>query len=269
MKTILLILFSLVGFLSFSQAPTFDWAKRWGYQTFGQISSVFATDMAIDNFGNSYVLSFGNTQVNFNPDDNPLITAPSQGCGAISKYNSNGSLIWVKFIVKTGGTYGECTPKKIFIKNNFIYYTGQINTNGLVDFDFSNNSNNLSGSLSFISKIDLDGNFQWVKEFGNNSSNINDISVDNLENVLITGRFQNSLSFDAQTITSIGGDDIFVAKFDLNGNHIWIKGFGGSTSFIDSGNGIVTAPNGDIYVIGNFEGAVDFDPNVGIRVSFP
>jgi hypothetical protein len=45
----------------------------------------------------SSISSFGNTQVNFNPDDNPLITAPSQGCGAISKYNSNGSLIWVKF----------------------------------------------------------------------------------------------------------------------------------------------------------------------------
>ena len=262
MKAILLFIFSLIGILAFSQAPTFDWAKKWGYLSNGQISGIYANDMVLDSQGNSYVLSYGNTQVNFNTTGTPLITAPSQGCGAISKFDGLGNLIWVKFIVKTGGTYGSCTPQKIKIKGNYIYYSGKISTDGLIDFDFSNNNSSLSGENCFISKIDLDGNFQWVKSFGNGNAQINDISVDYLDNLIATGKYQNSISLASQTITSNGSNDVFVAKWDTNGNPIWVKGFGGTETFFgDSGNGIATSTNGDIYVVGNFGGSVDFDPS--------
>ncbi len=264
MKTILLFIFSIVGILAYCQAPTFDWAKKWGYLSFGQISGVYANDLVLDSLGNSYVLSYGNTQVNFNTTGTPPITAPSQGCGAISKFDILGNLIWVKFIVKTGGTSGSCTPQKIKIKGNYLYYSGKISTDGLIDFDFSNNNSNLSGANCFVSKIDLDGNFQWVNSFGNGNTQINDISVDYLDNVIATGKYQNSITLASQTITTNGADDVFIAKWNANGTPQWIKGFGGNTTFIDEGNGITTSTNGNIYVIGNFQGTVDFDPNSGV-----
>ena len=46
----------------FSQITNFDWVKTWGYMQYGQINSIYAQDMVIDNFGNSYVLSTGITQ---------------------------------------------------------------------------------------------------------------------------------------------------------------------------------------------------------------
>ena len=156
MKAILLFIFSIIGILAFSQAPTFDWAKRWSS------TGAVEYDMALDDNGNSYVLSTGGTQDNFNPESNTPIYASSSGSGAISKFNQNGNLIWVKFIVHSGGfTSGGCIPKRIFIRGNNIYYTGEFNTNSSFDFDFGSSQSLLSGSGCFVSKIDLNGNFQW------------------------------------------------------------------------------------------------------------
>ncbi len=258
MKTILLFIFSMMGILAFSQAPTFDWAKRWSSTGFSEY------DMVIDSIGNSYVLSDGDTQDNFNPTGSPIY-APTSGCGAISKFDPNGTLIWVKFFNKvlvSNNSGAICKPKKICVKNDKIYITG--NFSGIINFD-PNGSNTMSGiSSCFIVCLDLNSNFQWVKSFGNGNASVNDISTDISGNVIITGSYQNSITLASQTITSNGGDDIFVAKWDGNGNPQWIKGFGGNTTSIDEGNGIATSTNGDIYVIGNFQGTVDFDPNSSV-----
>jgi gliding motility-associated-like protein len=259
MKTILLILFSLLGFLSFSQAPTFDWAKRW------DATGAVEYDMALDDSGNSYVLSTGGTQDNFNPESNTPIYASSSGCGAISKFDHNGNLIWVKFINHSGGfTSGGCIPKRIFIRGNNIYYTGEFNTNSSFDFDLGNSQSLISGSGCFVSKIDLNGNFQWVTNFGNATTKIKDITVDNNENIYITGKFQNSINIFPHTVTSNGSDDIFLSKWNTNGIHQWLKSFGSSSIFEELGNSVVTSPNGEIYLLGNFAGTVDFDPNAGV-----
>ncbi len=248
----------MMGILAFSQAPTFDWAKRWfsgGYVDY---------DMSIDSSGNLYVLGSGGTQDNFNPLDWPSIPASSQNCGAISKFDPNGNLIWVKFFNKlmvSNNSAATCIPKKMCVKNNKIYITG--NFSGIINFD-PNGSYPLSGGSCFIVSLDLNSNFIWANSFGGSTLNPNDIHLDINNNILITGRFQNSITLASQTITSNGGDDIFVAKWDGNGNPQWIKGFGGNTTSIDEGNGIATSTNGDIYVIGNFQGTVDFDPNSSV-----
>jgi hypothetical protein len=259
MKTISIIfIFLYFTVVSYSQTPSFEWANRWG-------STGFSTyDMSIDNYGNSYVLSDGDTQDNFSPDG-AAIYAPTSGCGAVSKFDVSGNLVWVKFFNKlmvSNNSGATCKPKKMFIKNDSIYIIG--NYSGIINFD-PNGNFPLSGGSCFIVSLDLSSNFNWAVSFGNNPTIIpKDISIDGNNNILVTGKFQNTFSLASQSITSNGSEDIFVAKWDINGVAQWIKGFGGSTTGVDEGNGIATAPNGDIYVIGNFEGAVDFNPNVGI-----
>lgn len=259
MKTILIFIFSIVGVLAFSQAPTYDWAKRWFAG--GNIDY----DMDIDSLGNSYVISTGGTQNNFNPIGGTAINAPTSGCGAISKFDQAGNLIWVKFFTKvlvSNNSGAICTPKKICVKNDKIYIIGDFS--GIINFD-PNGSNTMSGiSSCFLVCLDLNSNFQWVKKFGDGNASVNDISIDISSNVIITGSYQNSITLASQTITSNGADDVFIAKWDATGTPQWIKGFGGNTTFIDEGNGIATSTNGDIYLIGNFQGTVDFDPNAGI-----
>lgn len=53
-----------------------------------------------------------------------------------------------------------------------------------------------------------------------------DVAVDSKGNVLVTGVVTGSIDLGGGNLASAGGDDIFVAKFDPLGNHIWSRVFG-------------------------------------------
>ena len=93
----------------------------------------------------------------------------------------------------------------------------------------------------------------------------NSIKVDASGNVYTTGHFQGSGDFDpgsgTATLTSTGGIDIFVSKFDSSGNYVWAKAFGGTGD--DDGHAIAIDAAGNVYTVGNFTGTADFDPNAG------
>lgn len=55
----------------------------------------------------------------------------------------------------------------------------------------------LGSSDAFVSKLDAAGNFIWAKAFsGTAADNANDLAVDALGNVFITGVFQTTADFD-------------------------------------------------------------------------
>ena len=74
----------------FCQTLNFEWSRRWISQTTG-------TDVDIDNLGNVYLISYGNTTTNFNPTNSSQIFGPTYQSAAVTKLDANGNLIWVKF----------------------------------------------------------------------------------------------------------------------------------------------------------------------------
>jgi hypothetical protein len=243
-----------------AQAPDFAWARKWSTYT--------AFDIATDDQGNVYTLSSGSTQVNFNPTG-AAIMGPTPGCGAISKFDSNGNLIWVKFITRTGGTGGSCEPKRLFIKGNYLYYAGEFGDGGgTYDFNLSNTATyNVGGGCNgcgiqvFVSKIDLDGNFQWFTAFGQYAT-VNDIYVDNADNVFLAGGFRNGISSNSQSVLSNGDRDAYLMKLNPFGLCQWVKSLGSNNSFSADEMGVSVKVNslGEIIFVGNFEGTVDIDP---------
>lgn len=91
---------------------------------------------------------------------------------------------------------------------------------------------------------------------GNGDDNSWAMATDSDGNVLISSEFNGTIDFGGGTFTSAGGTDIYLARFDINGNHLWSKTFGdGSDQF---GRAVEIAPNGDILICGGFRGSVDF-----------
>ncbi len=79
----------------------------------------------------------------------------------------------------------------------------------------------------FVAKLDSAGAFVWAKRFGDNQAqNGRGIAVDGAGNVFITGSFASKIDFGGGALTTAGGTDVFVAKFDPDGNHLWSKRFG-------------------------------------------
>jgi hypothetical protein len=106
----------------------------------------------------------------------------------------------------------------------------------------------------------------WAKQFGgSNNDQAHGVGVDSAGNVYTTGYFQNTADFDPGTgtfnLTSAGSGDSFISKLDAAGNFVWAKQFGGSSHDISHDMNVDSV--GNVYTVGSFEGAVDFDPGIG------
>ena len=103
--------------------------------------------------------------------------------------------------------------------------------------------------------------FEWAKQIGGGSSDYAEsITTDSSGNVLLAGDFWGNIDIDGDgnnDLTSNGNLDGYAAKFDSNGNLVWGKQIGGSSS--DRANSITTDSSGNVLVGGYFYGNIDID----------
>jgi hypothetical protein len=97
----------------------------------------------------------------------------------------------------------------------------------------------------------------WSKRFGDaNSQQALAVAGDASGNVIVAGTFAGAVDFGGGALTSAGHDDIFVAKFRSNGDHLWSKRFG--DGFDQRCNSVAVDALGNVILAGYCPGAVDF-----------
>lgn len=158
-----------------------------------------------------------------------------------------------------------------------VYTTGTFR--GSVDFDPGPGVAIMNGgSLDdvFISKLDASGNFVWAKQIaGIGTDGGNEIKVDGLGNIYLTGYFDSIADLDPGpgtfTVSALGNYEIFVLKLDASGNFSWAAHFNNINynTFIHQGVSIDVDNAGNVYTIGNFEDTTDFDPGPGVFNLWP
>ncbi|MCX7909721.1 MAG: choice-of-anchor D domain-containing protein [Ignavibacteria bacterium] len=109
----------------------------------------------------------------------------------------------------------------------------------------------------------------WAKGIGGTEDDFGRsiaITEDN-SYIYITGSYSGTIEFDAnKKFTSVGGLDIFVAKFDRDGNLIWAQTAGGYGT--DTAAGICVDKLGNAYVVGTCMQTATFgyiSPNMPIK----
>ena len=117
--------------------------------------------------------------------------------------------------------------------------------------------NNKTGNYDgFVAKYSKDGNKQWIKQFGTNRYDIvNGVTTIGTDIYVVGstyGTFANEISK--------GSYDIFIAKFDKDGNQQWVKQFG--TLRTDRAGGIATDGT-SIYIAGYTYGQFENENNMG------
>jgi hypothetical protein len=109
----------------------------------------------------------------------------------------------------------------------------------------------------YIASLDEFGLPIWAKSFGDPSFQAGGaIARDGLGDVLVTGSFASSIDFGGGALTSAGFTDIYLAKLDLAGNHVFSKRFGDAVD--QRGEGIAVDPADNVLLTGYFIGTVDF-----------
>lgn len=96
-----------------------------------------------------------------------------------------------------------------------------------------------------FAKYDPDGNLIWAKLLGSTAEDDGEgIAVDSNGNIYITGYTKGNLN----SYTNEGDHDVFIAKYDSDGNQIWLKTMG--TNVTERGFWVSQGSNGKIYLSG-------------------
>src|ERR1051326_1574886 len=151
--------------------------------------------------------------------------------------------------------------------NGNTYVAGRYSTTATFG-SFTLGGNNGSFTNAFVAKYDASGNVLWVKKGG--TPNKNDgayaIATDAAGNSYVTGYFQDTATFGSFTLISSGMEDVFVVKYDVNGDALWAKRFGNTGSEYGYGIGIDGA--GNCYVTDNIFMITKYNTNGALQWTF-
>ncbi|WP_437724161.1 SBBP repeat-containing protein [Sorangium sp. So ce861] len=112
---------------------------------------------------------------------------------------------------------------------------------------------------AFVAKLDANMNLLWVKTIsGMDPEFVWGLGVDSQNDIVVAGEFYRTVTvLDSTTaMTSAGQTDIFIAKIDALGNHIWSKHFGGSDH--QKAFDLAITPGDDVVVVGYSWGTASF-----------
>ena len=169
-----------------------------------------------DQSGNIIVAGSFQGTVDFNPGAGTNnITASSSFSVYLSKYDSNGNLIFAR-------GFGEGRPKAIKCDqyNNIYlggYYSGEYN----FDPSATNLTDTAMGGIDmFFARYQSDGSLGFAWRFGGTSGDeISDIEIDLSSGFYLSGNFTGGISLignsTTPTLTSAGSLDMFFARYTL------------------------------------------------------
>ena len=170
-----------------------------------------------------------------------------------ARYSSTGAHIWSKTIGGTGADGGTAAATDL---GGNVFLTGYMSAGSGVDFG-GGALTSAGGQDVFLVKYSSTGGHLWSRRFGGPGFDQGaGVDVDGAGNVVVVGNFDGTVDFGGGPLTSVGGRDLFVAKFSPTGGHVWSKRFGGTGN--DDVRGIAVDGAGDVLVTGQFLGTINF-----------
>jgi hypothetical protein len=229
--------------VKFNAAGNHLWSKR-----FGDSSEQYAYSIAADGPGNVLVTGYFQGTVDFGGGG--LTSAGSYDI-FVAKFDAAGNHLWGKRFGDAGEQFAEVVTAD---------GSGDLIVAGYFDgtVDFGGGGLTTGGSYDiFVAKFDAGGNHLWSQRFGNtNPQYAFGLTTDGPGNVIMTGHFWGNVDFGGGALTSAGGHDVYVVKFDAAGVHLWSKSFGDAD---EQRTATVTADgSGNVIMAGYFGGTMNF-----------
>lgn len=219
-----------------------DSGSRW-LRTFGDSLREVAHGVAAEANGDVYIAGEMNV---WSSGSVPILEDQS----FITKYDGSGNLVWSRAVAS------PVSEQRGYVATDGdggVYLAGV--TWGAVDGNANSGRQDV-----FIAKYDRAGTKLWTRQFGSTGGPFNDdvvtgIAADPASSAVYVVGFTDG-SFEDNT--NVGSHDLFVAKYDRDGNKSWTRQLG--TSETDEAIGVTVAAGGDIYVTGWNRGGLGGSP---------
>ena len=227
----------------YSPTGTHLWSQR-----FGSTGSDIGSSVATDPSGNVFVTGSFNGTVDFG--GGALVSAGATDI-ILAKYSPTGTQLWSRRFGSTDTDYGYSVATD---PSGNVFVTGSFN--GTVDFG-GGALVSAGGADIILARYSPTGVHLWSQRLGDTSGDVGlSVGTDASGNVLVAGYFNGTADFGGGPLVSAGSFDIFVAKYNSAGVHLWSQRFGDTGT--DVMYSVVTDASGDIVVAGYFSGTVDF-----------
>ncbi|MEX2600674.1 MAG: hypothetical protein WD355_03440, partial [Balneolaceae bacterium] len=156
------------------------------------------------------------------------------------KTNSAGGTGWIRAY---GGSGSEEAYSVIRSPDGGYLLTGWSDSD-----DGDLHSLNRGGQDAVLMKTNSQGVKQWVRTIGGSGPDRGFSTVLASDNGIVVAGWTNSVDGDFSGRTGTSGYDIFLAKFDPDGNKQWVKTYGGSGE--DRPNSLLRAPDNGFVLAG-------------------
>jgi hypothetical protein len=224
---------------AYSASGTHRWSKR-----FGDPGAQYGRGVSTDEDGN--VIITGEVVVgaiNFGGD------GMRTGIFA-AKFDADGNHIWSKSFLATGGRGMGVVIDRA---GDLLITGGLVGTGNFGDGPETSNG----GADIFVTKLDPNGGHVWNQHAGDTELQAGyTLYVDQDGGVVISGTLFGQADLGGGPLVSAGGSDVFIAKFDPEGNHLWSQRFGDALDQYSWG--VTARSRGDIFLTGWFAGTTDF-----------
>lgn len=244
-----------------------DGSYLWAF-SIGGIGIEEGAALAIDAVGNVVITGAFRNSIDIDPSAATVsLTTNAAQDAFVAKYSPEGELLWG---FKLGSINGLDEGTDVTVdSNDDVYVTGWFNNT--IDFNPAAgvvNTTSAGFSDIYLAKYSSAGAYQWVARFGGTGGEFPfALTCDNADNVYVTGDFQNTVDFDPSAATAnvtaaAGISDAFIVKLTGAGVYQWAHGFGNTQE--DHGYGLITDSDNNVYMLGAFSLAVDFDPSPAV-----
>lgn len=224
--------------------PSFAWATRMGDSS----GADFVNSIAVDRNGNSIVAGYFYGYSDFGVTN---LSAPNFGYPEtfVAKYDREGRLLWAR----SSGFYYSDIPRAVAVDSaGDAFVVGTFSNSGTFGHT---NLNSFGGDDVFVAKYDPDGRLVWVLQLGGNSTDYTtSVATDSIGNFYVGGYFYGTANFGGVSISPTAGADAYLAKYDNNGQLIWVRSIHGNS--FESVTSVAVDQVGNPYVTGNFQNTV-------------
>jgi hypothetical protein len=229
----------------YTSGGVYQWAK-----TFGMGGTDYGKGVAVDGSGN--IVLAGNTTgpIDLGGGLLPFNTSGGYLNFFVGKFTGAGGHVWSGCY---GGVYGS------FANSVAVDGSGNVLVTGYFSGTMSVGAVSVSGlgasQTAFVAKLlGSSGGASWAKSLTTTVMAAgNGVAADGSGNVVLTGYFQGSLTpAGGSALSSAGGYDGFVVKYNSAGGYVWGERVGGASS--DWGNAITTDGSGNVITTGATNG---------------
>lgn len=211
-----------------------DGSLVWGRQV--ALQGAFSTSgfgLQVDNGGNVYLSGLG-IKENQNPE---IFNFTVEDDSWVAKFNSNGDRQWLTELDTL--FFNESYDLAVDAEGN-SYFVGW--TQGLVDFGAfggpgnpafpqqeSDPSRDLLKYDAWLTKVDTQGNIQWIQQFGSTDQGLEfawAVDTDSLGNIYVSGWTTGEVGTRDKEFEKSESYDGWLTKFAPDGTQQWAKQFG-------------------------------------------